>query len=680
MINGGFSSLTGTLALSWHNRDANGSYQIRIWGDDRVLYTSPLMSGGILPIDFNVNVAGVNQLSIERLANGNAEIAIVNAGFHTTPASVPPPAPQITQLSGMPYFAAFPRHDANGWLMSDGRNRVIGATWRDNRNNTYQYGGIVAGVTNMLEDATGTNWSPPGGGSWVRARNMADGHNITYLLNGGYNRFTGTIAVAWDNRYAQRQYSIRIWGDGAVLYTSPPITGHTAPSPFDISVAGVTQLTIGRTAGGNAEIAIVNAAFHGPGPAPMPSLPPADTYLTDMENFGIDPGAATNGWVFNNGSTRIVASTIWPPWRDNALNAHRSGGIVAGNSNMAETATGTDWSPPGGGNWGAAKNRADGSSITYLINQRYTWFTGTIALDYNSRNAQLNYQIRIWGDNILLYSSPMISGGTLPFDFGFSVAGVSQLRIERIAGGNAEIAILNPGLHFVRPGVVLRQGWHETIGGRSFYRNGVRAVGLQWGDDLIDGRMYMFTPDGYLVTGSFRVQDVMGINLGHGPGDGWLFATDGVHVPVTAERPLGSLYSGPVSLPFAGTFGQFMFLPATQGHAQHRGFFYDRYFHSESGVLWVGVMELNATRGRARGAFGGRYNQPGDDIAFFYFAGDGRQVIGDWVSPFDWSTDSGLGSFFAIHDGGRLATNMEYTVDGVTYWFNDAGIASAIIG
>jgi len=471
-----YTRFTGTVALSWNSRDAQSWYWITIWGDNTILYTTRPLTGGSVPVNFDVNVTDVELLRIERRAGGNAAIAIVNAGFHLS--GVPPiPSSPITYLSQMDWFTMSPAsgRGGNGWAWNTGTQRSVWThepqwpIWRDNLGNIYPNGGIIAG--NSITTETNTNWTNGGSANAngrSGAQNRANNHSISYLLNGNYMRFTGTLALTWNSRNALQNYQIQFWGDSALIYTSPIITGGTHPISFDVDVTGVTQLQIVRLAGGNAEVALFDAAFHrSPSvPVPMPYAPPPpnrspylvpDVLLAEMDYFMLMPaaGCGLNGWVLNNGTRRVIGPT-WRPFRDNAGNIYTYMGILAGNSGTTET--NTNWTDGGSANANGrngAQNRANGHSITYLINSRYQRFSGTIALSWANRDAQLNYQIRVWGDDIVLYTSPIITGGVLPIDFDIDVTGVTQLRIERLAGGNAVVALMNAGFH--------RQATHSVI-------------------------------------------------------------------------------------------------------------------------------------------------------------------------------------------------------------------------
>lgn len=67
--------------------------------------------------------------------------------------------------------------------------------------------------------------------------------NIEYLLNGKYKSFNGKLLCA---QYADNDQNVivKLYGDGNLLYTSPPITKGTQPVDFEIDVSDCKILKI----------------------------------------------------------------------------------------------------------------------------------------------------------------------------------------------------------------------------------------------------------------------------------------------------------------------------------------------------------------------------------------------------------------------------------------------------
>lgn len=63
LINGQYSSITGTFFQRYEHRSDKGTSSLKIYGDNQLLYSAEL-SAGMEPIDFNVDLTGVLKLRI----------------------------------------------------------------------------------------------------------------------------------------------------------------------------------------------------------------------------------------------------------------------------------------------------------------------------------------------------------------------------------------------------------------------------------------------------------------------------------------------------------------------------------------------------------------------------------------------------------------------------------------
>lgn len=83
-----------------------------------------------------------------------------------------------------------------------------------------------------------------------------------YLLGGKYNKVSGTAFLPQDEKNATSGMFFEIYGDGALLYTSPTLTAGVLPAPFEVDVTGVENLRVqfyavkGRYSDGSPSIGI----------------------------------------------------------------------------------------------------------------------------------------------------------------------------------------------------------------------------------------------------------------------------------------------------------------------------------------------------------------------------------------------------------------------------------------
>lgn len=82
-INGNYTKFSGVCAVSKRNANDSDTKYFEIYGDDKLLYTSPTMTKGVLPEEFSVDVTGVKVLKIlyPGSAGNNSIAAIFNGAF-----------------------------------------------------------------------------------------------------------------------------------------------------------------------------------------------------------------------------------------------------------------------------------------------------------------------------------------------------------------------------------------------------------------------------------------------------------------------------------------------------------------------------------------------------------------------------------------------------------------------
>jgi hypothetical protein len=81
-LNGNYDKFIGTLVSTRHPSHA-ASGQVRFYGDGHLLYTSPIISSGTIPIPFNIDVSGVliMHVHVELTSSTHFGMGIVDARF-----------------------------------------------------------------------------------------------------------------------------------------------------------------------------------------------------------------------------------------------------------------------------------------------------------------------------------------------------------------------------------------------------------------------------------------------------------------------------------------------------------------------------------------------------------------------------------------------------------------------
>lgn len=65
LLSGNHSSFSGRVCLGSERRDTKSEMAVRIYGDDTLLWESPVFTGGVEPVDFSVDISGYSKLTIE---------------------------------------------------------------------------------------------------------------------------------------------------------------------------------------------------------------------------------------------------------------------------------------------------------------------------------------------------------------------------------------------------------------------------------------------------------------------------------------------------------------------------------------------------------------------------------------------------------------------------------------
>lgn len=73
----------------------------------------------------------------------------------------------------------------------------------------------------------------------------------TYLIDGKYSQFTGTVYLPKESREMDENSYFRVYGDGTLLYTSPAMREGIRAVPFSIDVTNVSQLMIAADSDGH---------------------------------------------------------------------------------------------------------------------------------------------------------------------------------------------------------------------------------------------------------------------------------------------------------------------------------------------------------------------------------------------------------------------------------------------
>ena len=212
-----FSTFSGTIFVpsdrGSHDASSTG-LRVIMYGDEKRIYTSPQMQAISFPVDFSIDVRGIDQLKI-----------IYQGGADTWPRSIGLTDLKLTKST----------NPKDKEYESDIPMRLLDLPELENNFIDYNDRVLSDKFGNVYEDCTIYLFG-------------AKDSRASYALQGKYSHLTGTIFVPEERGYESscwdEAYYVKIYGDDELLYTSPQMRYDVSPADFDIDVSGVQLLTI----------------------------------------------------------------------------------------------------------------------------------------------------------------------------------------------------------------------------------------------------------------------------------------------------------------------------------------------------------------------------------------------------------------------------------------------------
>lgn len=264
-LNGNYDTLTALWSICYSNRNTTDNNSFDIYADDQLIYSSPTITGGDIPVDVSVDISGCNLLTIIfKEGSGCAELANIRLSTNTNRT----PNETTNNTSMLPL-----------WLTDLDYFTNSGVSVR----------GSDTGTTN-----TGDTYSHYMFGS--------SGSEIVYYLNGGYSRLTGLWTICQSNRDTTDHNSFEIYADSDLVYSSPSLTGGDLPVEFETNISNCEKLRIvftnGDGAGELGNIRIYPGQDSSPINQSVESTGAGGTWLTDLDyltNNGVSLQADNTG-------------------------------------------------------------------------------------------------------------------------------------------------------------------------------------------------------------------------------------------------------------------------------------------------------------------------------------------------------------------------------------------------
>lgn len=365
-----YQSFRGTVVLNYDCRAINtDDTYVKIYGDDIALWVSPLITAGQDPVSFNLDEGLADVKTLKIVIYGSDEIRLVDCALYAnadapTETTCTPYNPQWGNTVSLKDMNTYNASDSSG----NGFERVDSFT--DNLGT--QYSSAIIGTSSYSD-----NWE-------------------TYYINQSFAEFKGYVALDYNNRSTTDEFSVKIYGDNTLLFTSNVFTAGTEPQPFSLSVSNFSKIKV--VLPGNS-IALVDAMFY---------QQPSDTVIST----GIPQDSSA-------GKDKVPLIMLDYVASSSSDGGFKTYGIVKDN-------LGNVYADGIGGESGYDENWE-----TYKLAKHYKRIEGKIVVNYDSRSNQTDdVYVKLYDGDTVIYTSPLITAGVEPISFSVDISDVDTLKIS----------------------------------------------------------------------------------------------------------------------------------------------------------------------------------------------------------------------------------------------------------
>ena len=213
-LSGKYKEFQARVVLNYDYRSqVSDDVFVKIYGDDMLLYMSPIMSAGQEPVDIELDITGVDILRVSIV--GENMVRLVDGILYTS---------DDNELKEYQYNAIDKDVISLHLLDYISSSNTSGAAFS-------YYGSVKDNMNNVYADGIGGNSAYL---NWQE-----------YKVYGNYNSIQGKIILNYDYMTQEsRETYVNIYGDSNLLYTSPLITAGQEPVEFNVNIEGIDKLRI----------------------------------------------------------------------------------------------------------------------------------------------------------------------------------------------------------------------------------------------------------------------------------------------------------------------------------------------------------------------------------------------------------------------------------------------------
>ena len=400
----------------------SGSVVFQVYADANKVFDSGVMTGATATKAVDVSIAGASQLRLVVTNGGDntdfdhadwadAQIGCGSADAGTPPSPAPAPAPQ-------PSAPTPPVADTPAAASATSTTYLSDSTWTSASNG---WGPIEKNSSNGEQAADDGRTLTLDGTTYPKGLGVHSRSEVAYSVS--CSRFRASVGLD-DEVGLSGSVVFQVYADANKVFDSGVMTGATATQAVDVSIAGVSQLRLVVTNGGdNAAFdhadwadAQVECAASGGGGAPVPPTPVTHPPVTPPP--ATSP-PATNTTYLSDG-TWNSASNGWGP-----VEKDKSNGEQAVGDGRPLTLNGTSYQK-GFGVHGR-------SEIAYSVS--CSRFKASVGLD-DEVGLSGSVAFQVYADSSKVYDSGVMTGATATKAVDVSIVGSSALRLVVTNGGD----------------------------------------------------------------------------------------------------------------------------------------------------------------------------------------------------------------------------------------------------
>lgn len=210
-LNGQYDYLSAKWVITSEGKNTNMNHSFDVYADNVMIFSSPSITAGSIPVDININLGSCNILTI-MFKEADDCSALTDIYLYNTEEKLIPTTQYTPEL--LPCWLTDLEPLTEGHYIDVDSNN-----YNNNRANTGE----------SIAHCIGSKY---------------DDYAVEYYLQGKYSRFTGSWLLTEDGKNCNKPLYFQIYADDVLIFTSPQISSGSLPIPFDLPIYNCQKLKL----------------------------------------------------------------------------------------------------------------------------------------------------------------------------------------------------------------------------------------------------------------------------------------------------------------------------------------------------------------------------------------------------------------------------------------------------